>query len=108
MIRNCFFLSLLILSFSSCQRDITIKLDPTTTDLVIDASIENGKYPMVTLSKSLNYFSKLDPVLLTSSYVHNAYVTISNGSISGQLKEDSIKNDSTGLQIYYYTFNNSY
>ena len=106
MIRNFFFL--FIFCFVSCEKDITIKLDPTTTDLVVDASIENGKYPMVTLSKSLAYFSKLDPSLLGSSYVHGAKVTMSNGSITGQLKEDSLKDDSTGLIVYYYTFNPSY
>ena len=106
MIRNFFFF--FIFCFVSCEKDITIKLDPTTTDLVVDASIENGKYPMVTLSKSLAYFSKLDPSLLGSSYVHGAKVTMSNGSITGQLKEDSLKDDSTGLIVYYYTFNPSY
>jgi Domain of unknown function (DUF4249) len=106
MIRNFFFL--FIFCFASCEKNITISLDPTTTNLVVDASIENGKYPMVTLSKSLAYFSKLDPSLLSSSYVHGAKVTMSNGSITAQLKEDSLKDDSTGLIVYYYSFNPSY
>lgn len=108
MIRNFFFFSFLIIFFASCEKDINIKLDPTTTDLVVDASIENGKYPMVTLSKSLAYFSKLDPSQLSASYVHGAKLTMSNGSITGQLQEDSVKDDSTGLVVYYYTFNANY
>jgi hypothetical protein len=108
MIRNLFYFLLFTFSFTSCEKDITIKLDPTTTDLVVDAFIENGKYPMVTLSKSLEYFSKLSPALLTSSYIHGANVTMNNGSITGQLKEDSAKDDSTGLVIYFYTFNPTY
>ena len=91
-------------SLSSCEKDITIKLDPTTTDLVVDASIENDRFPMVVLTRSLEYFSRLDPSLLTSSYVHNARVTMSTGGITAQLREDSAKNDSTGLMSYYYTF----
>ena len=55
----------LLISLASCEKDITIKLDPTTTDLVVDASIENGKYPDRRASKSLEYFSRLDPSLLT-------------------------------------------
>ena len=43
MIRNIFFLFLFSISFASCEKDIKIKLDPTSTDLVVDASIENGQ-----------------------------------------------------------------
>jgi hypothetical protein len=107
MIRNVYYI-LFIFPFFSCEKNITIRLDPTSTDVVVDASIENGKYPMVTLSRSFDYFSRLDPSLLSSSFIHNATVTMSNGSITGQLREDSARNDSTGLMIYYYTFNNSY
>jgi hypothetical protein len=111
MIRNFFYFLLFTFSFfliTSCEKDISIKLDPTSTDLVVDASIENGKFPIVRLSKSLAYFNKLDPELLTSSFIHNANVTMSNGSITGPLKEDSAKDDSSGLVVYYYTFTNTY
>jgi Domain of unknown function (DUF4249) len=108
MIRNYFFLFLICFSFASCEKDITIKLDPASTNLVVDGSIENGKYPMITLSKSLAYFSKLDPSLLSSSFIHKAKVTISNGSTTGQLQEDSVKDDSTGVVVYFYTFNGAY
>ena len=57
---------------------------------------------MVFLSKSLDYFSKIDPAVLSSSFVHNAKVRISDGSTDVLLKEDSIKN-STGTKIYFYT-----
>lgn len=109
MIRQIFHFSVLVFFFfllSSCEKDISIKLDPATTDLVVDASIENDKYPMVILTRSLEYFDRLDPTLLTSSYVHGARVTMSNGSITAQLYEDSVKSDSTGLETYYYTFGN--
>jgi hypothetical protein len=108
MIRNCFFLFAISLFFASCEKDITIKLDPTSTDLVVDASIENGKYPMVTLSRSLDYFGKLSPEALTASFVHGANVTMNNGSITAQLKEDSSRDDSTGLVVYYYTIDPVY
>jgi hypothetical protein len=108
MIRNHIFLFLVCCFFASCEKDITIKLDPTSTDLVVDASIENGKYPKVTLSRSLQYFNKLSPEALTASYVHGAVVTMNNGSITGQLKEDSSRDDSTGLIGYYYTFTSVY
>jgi len=94
--------------FISCEKDITIKLDPSSTELVVDASIENEKYPVVSLSRSLSYFSKLDPDTLTNSFVHAAVVLISNGSTTVQLQEYSAKDDSTGILLYYYSFMNSY
>jgi hypothetical protein len=108
MIRSCTFLFLVSSFFASCEKDITIKLDPTSTDLVVDASIENGKFPRVVLSTSLNYFSQLSTAALAASYVHGAMVTMNNGSITGQLKEDSAKDDSTGVVVYYYSFPESY
>jgi hypothetical protein len=109
MIRKIYHLFIVFFFLSSCEKDITIKLDPTSTDVVVDASIENDKYPQVILSKSLEYFAKLEPSLLTSSYIHDAIVTISNGSIRGQLNEDSAAmNDSLGLVVYFYTFSRTY
>jgi len=108
MIRQIFNFSILLFflfSAISCEKDINIKLDPTSTDLVVDASIENGKFPVVSLSRSLDYFSKIDIHILAAHFVHHANITISNGRISGRLTEDSIPNDSSGLMLYFYTFN---
>jgi len=93
---------LLCLTIASCEKDIDIQLDPSLTRLVLDATIENGRPPMVFLSKSLDYFSKIDASVLSSSFVHNARIRISDGSTEVLLKEDSIKN-STGTKIYFYT-----
>ena len=108
MIRKTCILYLLLFPFLSCEKNITIKLDPTPTNLVVDASIENGKYPVVSLSNSLSYFSILDPHELTASFVHNARVLMSNGQIKAQLQEYSATDDSSGLLIYYYTLTDSY
>jgi hypothetical protein len=95
-------MSLLCLTAAGCEKDIDIQLDPSMTRLVVDATIENGRPPMVFLSKSLDYFSKIDPSVLSSSFVHNARIRISDGSTEVLLKEDSIKN-STGTKVYFYT-----
>lgn len=108
MVRNFFIFAVILFLLNSCEKNITIKLDPATTDLVVDASIENGKYPVVSLSKSLDYFSKLDPHVLTASFVHGAYVLISDGQITGQLQEYSAIDDSSGILLYYYSFTDSY
>jgi len=108
MIRKTLLFSILTFLLVSCEKNISIKLDPSTTDLVVDASIENGKYPIVSLSKSLSYFSILDPQELTASFVHGAHVLISNGQINAQLQEYSAIDDSSGLLFYYYTLTDDY
>lgn len=88
--------------FISCEKDIDLNLDKTPNQLVIDASIENGRPPVVILSKSLNYFNKINKDSLAASFVHNADVKINNGVKMFKLTEDSIKN-TDGFTFYYYT-----
>src|SRR5450432_150990 len=104
MIRFVITCLLLMMMLGACEKNITIKLDPATTNLVVDASIENGKFPIVILSTSLDYFSRIDPQILAAHFVHHAEVTMSNGQITASLGEDSVLNDSSGIYIYYYTF----
>ena len=85
--------------FSSCEKAINFNLTNSPSQLVVDASIENNKAPVVILSNSLNYFSQISPAILENSFVHNAVVTISNGSQTQQLKEYTV---GTSGYIYYY------
>jgi hypothetical protein len=73
----------------------------------VDATIENGMAPMVTLSTSFNYFSQISAATLDSSFVHGATVTLSNGAQSQQLKEYNAPGDVPGYQQYYYTIDSS-
>jgi hypothetical protein len=94
-----------LLICSSCEKNVSIRLHPATADLVVDASIENSEYPVVFLSRSLDYFNQVDPAILSASFVHHAEVIMSNGQVSARLQEDSIRNDSSNLVIYFYSFN---
>jgi hypothetical protein len=95
------FTALSLLTLSACEKEIDIELDQTTPSLVVEATIENGLPPRVVLSNSLDYFGKLDPSLLLSSFVRNANVTISENGRSYRLREDSIK--AGNIFLYYYT-----
>ncbi len=90
----------LLLVFSGCEKTIEIELNETTPKLVVEATIENGKPPMVILTSSLEFFSVIDPDRLAQSFVHNAVVTISNGTKTHQLKEYRIP--LFGNYAYYY------
>lgn len=98
------FPGLLIIVFFliSCEKNISFDLHETPDVLVVDASIENSRPPIVVLTKSMEYFSKITPDILTNSFVHNADVRISNGILTHKLKEYFI--DSTGgYRIWFYS-----
>jgi hypothetical protein len=97
---------LLIILLSACERAIEFKPRDAEPKLVVEATIENGGYPVVYLSHSLNFFSRITPEQLTSSFVNNAVITISNGTRSYPLKEYEI-NFEPGISVFYYTVDSS-
>lgn len=92
---------LLITLFAACEKNINFNLKDAATLLVVDASIENNQPPLVILSKSLNFYSTIDPALLFKSFVRNADVTISNGTLTHKLKEYGQPVAGTDSLFYY-------
>jgi Domain of unknown function (DUF4249) len=95
-----------IFLLSSCEKSISFKLDNTVPAMVVEASIENGQAPVVILSSSYDYFSSISPAILANSFVHNAVITVSNGSKTQQLREYFF-NTSANLKVYYYTIDSA-
>ncbi len=90
----------------SCEKAISFKPNPGTPSIVVDASIENGQPPIVILSKSVDYFSKITPEILAASFVHGAEINLSNGLKTHRLKEYTIPNVN-GFDLYYYSLDSS-
>jgi hypothetical protein len=91
---------------SSCEKTITFRPNDSEPVVVVEASIENNKAPVVILSQSLNYFSQISPELLASSFLRNAEVSISNGSGTHKLKEYKVP-VANGYTVYYYSTDSS-
>ncbi|MGG9972140.1 DUF4249 domain-containing protein [Ferruginibacter sp. SUN002] len=91
-----------VLFLSSCEKDINFDLKDAPNVLVVDANIENDKPPVVVLTKSFNFFDSINPSLLVGSFVHDAVVTMSNGTLTHQLKEFTVPL-SNGYSYSYYT-----
>ena len=91
-----------IIIFSSCEKNINFNLKNADDVLVVDAQIENGQAPIVVLTKSFDYFSTINPQLLNNSFVRNATVTVSNGTLTHQLKEYTFPLGG-GYTAYYYS-----
>lgn len=78
---------LLLFFLAGCEKSINIQPGYQKPLLVVDGTIENGQRPLVLLSTSLNYFSKIDPEVLISSIVTDAKVTLSDETKTIELKK---------------------
>ncbi|MEP7107734.1 MAG: DUF4249 family protein, partial [Ferruginibacter sp.] len=91
---------------SACEKDINFNLKNSEDLLVVDASIENDRPPVVVLTQSLNFFSTVNPALLLNSFVRNAEVTISNGVLTHKLKEYGTQLGG-GVTVYSYSIDSA-
>lgn len=90
----------------SCEKNIDFDLKYAEPVLVVDAQIENGQAPTVALSRSLSFFSTISIEILANSFVHNAEVTMSNGTLTHKLKEYTVPLGN-GYSIYYYSIDSA-
>lgn len=96
----------LVLFLSGCEKNISFDLKNPGDKLVVEATIENGQAPVVILTRSVGYFSRISPELLSQSFVHGAGVSISNGTLTHKLKEYA-QQISPGIRFYYYGIDSS-
>jgi hypothetical protein len=95
-----------VVTLVSCEKDINFNLKNAEDVLVVDAQIENNEAPIVVLSKSLDFFSKISPEILANSFVRNADVKITTGTTTHTLKEYSVPLGG-GYTAYYYSLDYS-
>lgn len=95
------FSAVIILLFVSCEKVIELVPDSLPPKIVVDGTIENGQPPAVFLTRSLDFFNRLTPSMLSESFVRNAQVTVSDGVRSVNLKEYPVP-IAAGV-IYVYT-----
>lgn len=89
-----------------CEKKVNFQLHDQPDKLVVEATIENGQPPVVILSKSVGYFSRISADLLSQSFVHGADVIVSNGSLNHKLKEYS-RSLGNGVTFYFYSIDSS-
>lgn len=85
-----------------CEKEVKINLTTGEPQLVVNGFIETGQPPLLLLTRSIGYFAKIDLKTLENSFVHNATVTVSDGSRQISLREYNI--DTGGVsKFYFYT-----
>jgi hypothetical protein len=88
--------------FSACEKQVDFAPENVSAKLVVDGQIETGLAPVISITRSLGYFSSVNPSIAASQFVRNAVVTISDGSKTHQLKEYPSQL-SSGITLYYYS-----
>ncbi|HYE54843.1 MAG TPA: DUF4249 domain-containing protein [Chitinophagaceae bacterium] len=99
-------LTAFIIMLAGCEKSISFQPRNADTAVVVEAYIENGQPPVVILSRSMDYFSKINPDILASSFIRNAEVFVSNGTRTHKLKEYAVPNVN-GYTLYYYSIDSS-
>src|SRR5215213_1516477 len=90
----------------SCEKKISFEPKNVNTSVVVEAYIENGQPPVVILSRSMDYFSKITPDILAASFIRNADIFVSNGALTHKLKEYAVP-AGNGYTLYYYSIDSS-
>jgi Domain of unknown function (DUF4249) len=93
-----------VMFLASCEKNIDFNLKEADPLVVVDAQIEDGQPPIVVLTKSLGFFNKINPQLLANSFVRNADVYVSNGTLTHKLVEYAIP-VGPGFIAYVYSNN---
>ena len=93
---------ILLLTLVACEKKVDFAPENVTSKLVVDGEIENGRPPVISITRSLGYFSNVNPSIASSQFVRNAIVRISDGTRTHQLKEYAQQVSST-ITFYYYS-----
>jgi len=95
------FIFALLLSLCSCTDDL-LEIDEYESQIVIDGWIEQGRTPIVTVTKSMSYFTDLNQNEFRDLLISDAKVTVSDGSMVEIL---TLKSHSNLFPSYVYEGN---
>lgn len=71
---------------SACEKEITVDLPQVEQKIVVEGYIFQGERPWVILSKNSGYFEPLDSAALINSFITDAVVTVTDGTLTDTLK----------------------
>jgi hypothetical protein len=99
-------IALLAMLWTACEREIEIDIPNAGGDIVLEGSIEQGKKPIIFLTKSRDFFEEFPTEFITfinEFVIQNAEVTISNGTVT---ETCNFVQDFSQYPFLYYTTNN--
>lgn len=103
-----YILPILLFVFFACEKEAEIDLPEIGGDLVVEGYIEQGIPPIIMITESTPFFSSVSLEAIEETFVHDAIVTVDNGTQIDTLQEfssDTIRalisfiEDSLGIDI---------
>lgn len=88
---------ILLLFILGCTKSIDFQLPEFEQIIVVEATVESGLPPRVVLTNSQGYFDPIDSNILKEIFVHDAVITLNDGSNDYVLQEIEFNG------IYLYT-----
>ena len=88
---------ILLLFILGCTKSIDFQLPDVEQIIVVEATVESGLPPRVVLTNSQGYFDPIDSNILKEIFVHDAVITLNDGSNDYVLQEIEFNG------IYLYT-----
>lgn len=89
-------------SFMSCEKEVNFNLPASISEkIVVEGGIEIGTPPVVLLTNSFGFFSKLDLGTLQNAFISGAQISVSDGSRTVNLREYAI--DTLGNFYKFYS-----
>jgi len=107
MLKRVSYFILICILLYGCEKSISFTPDNADPLVVVEATIENDLAPIVILSHSVNYFSEITPDILANSFIHDANIEISNGTLTHKLKEYKVARSVSGYDLYYYSIDSA-
>ena len=86
-----------VIALSACTEAVDIKLPNSDKKIVIEGTIENGKFAQVLITRTIPLFSSVSGTSATDFYVLDAKVYVSNGIITDTLALTIDSSSSLGL-----------
>lgn len=96
-IKICVIVTIGVITFSSCEKNITVEIPKAEPQIVVEGYIETGKNPYVILSNTLPFFGSVSTLNLLQNTIKGATVTVDNGTTIDTLK------DFFNLGVYFTT-----
>ena len=116
--RNYLLLLFIAIFLSSCEQNFDIKLPTATDQIVVEGYIEQGLPPIVILTHSSPFLSKVDAKDISAYFVHQAEVKMTDDegntyplyevasdtlpAMYASLLNMQLSHDSTASQTYYF------
>ena len=96
---NILLLQILLL-LTACEKDITIETGSGEAQFVVEGYIESGLPPYLLLTRTTEYYSTFYLDSLSEIFVHDAVITVSDGTQTIQLTEFNIDTLGTSISAY--------